>query len=540
MKLVYLIGSCIQFSNDYVVKWSSQRSYFNEEQRLAQTIESVHNIKSNDPDSVIYLIDASEKEFPELVELQSQVIGLRYVQLHKLNPTLSTTVRTHRSKSHGECLIFLEFLRHHKEELREFDYIVKLSGRYQINKETFTKECLDPDNDKFYFIGPWYWQWEEWKHIADYTPKDMVYEGNNKISVLTMLYVTGQNLLDQLEIILAAAASFTDWTQKMHYIDIEFVFYYLIKKLNLSDRIKLLPWQVDGFCGATGVFRYIKLDKFQSESKYPVQMFGYMPAYMGNPKYKLTKKFPKRVAVSFDNLNTDMSADYRVLVQCEPPHIWDAFPQMIRENHQNYDLVLTYNESLFDLPNHKVFIPVGCFIDNLPLNKTNQISYIMSSKIMTNEHRMRFMILRRLEESKSIGDFEFIMHRNPPEIDSKNRFFINAKFHITCENAVMNNMFSEKLIDCFRSRTVPIYYGCLNIEKYFDERGIIRFNTIEEFDKICQEITPEWYDERLSYIEENYQRAREYWEKSVFERVEEIIEKELRQKFPEYVNKDQL
>jgi hypothetical protein len=101
-------------------------------------------------------------------------------------------------------------------------------------------------------------------------------------------------------------------------------------------------------------------------------------------------------------------------------------------------------------------------------------------------------------------------------------------------------MFSEKLIDCFRSRTVPIYYGCLNIEKYFDERGIIRFNTIEEFDKICQEITPEWYDERLSYIEENYQRAREYWEKSVFERVEEIIEKELRQKFPEYVNKDQL
>ena len=537
MKLVYLIGSCIQFSNDYVVKWSSQRSYFNEEQRLIQTIDSVRNIKGNDPDAVIYLIDASEKEFPELVELQTQVTGFRYVQLHKLNPTLSTTVRTHRSKSHGECLIFLEFLRHHKEELREFDYIVKLSGRYQINRATFNKDFLDSNLDKFYFIGPYYWEYEQWKHIAEYTPKDLVYENNNKISILTMLYVVGQRLIDRWELCLAAAANLTDYTQKMHFIDIEFVFYYILRQFNLWSNVELLPWQVDGFCGATGVFRYIKMDRFQAESQYPIQMYGYMPAYMGDKRYTFRKKFPKRVAVSFDNLNTDMSADYRVVVQCEPPHIWAAFPDMIRQNHKNYDLVLTYNEALFDLPNYKRFIPVGCFIDDLPLNKTNQISYIMSSKIMTNEHRMRFMILRRVEEKNRIGDFEFIMHRNPPEIDSKNRFFTNAKFHITCENAIMNNMFSEKIIDCFRSKTIPIYYGCLNIDQYFDVRGIIRFNTIDEFDKICSEITPEWYDERLPYVEENYQRAREYWEKSVFERVEDVVEIELRKKFPE-LNKD--
>ena len=106
------------------------------------------------------------------------------------------------------------------------------------------------------------------------------------------------------------------------------------------------------------------MDRFQAESQYPIQMYGYMPAYMGDKRYTFRKKFPKRVAVSFDNLNTDMSADYRVVVQCEPPHIWAAFPDMIRQNHKNYDLVLTYNEALFDLPNYKRFIPVGYFIDD--------------------------------------------------------------------------------------------------------------------------------------------------------------------------------
>jgi hypothetical protein len=540
MKFVYLIGSCIEVSNDYPVKHTAQRSFFDVQQRLDQTQKTIENIKSLDSQAVIYLIDSSVTEFSQFVELAKNDSTFHYVTINKINPELAQVVRTHRSKSHGECLMFLEFLRHHKKDLVNFDYVVKLSGRYIINQQRYTQEIFtDQQRDHFYFIGPYTWNRTDWQHVSKFYPNDFVDSNDQTHSILTSLYVTGVQLLDQLEICLAAATTLTDTINKMHYIDVEYVLYYIFRQLKLLDKLKLLTWQVEGHCGVTGEYRKFskgpiyKTIKSSQLPEYPVVKFGYMPAYMGNSKYNFTKTFPKKVSVSFDNINTDMTADYRVVVQCEPPHLYRVFPKMILDNIDKFDLVLTYNESLFKLSNHEHFLPIGCFVDELELEKTNQISYIMSSKIMTNEHRMRFMILREVENSNKIGDFDFIMHRNPPEIDSKNSYFVNAKFHITCENAIMPNMFSEKIIDCFRTRTIPLYYGCSNIENYFDQRGIIRFNTIEEFRQICKEITPEWYDQRLPYIEENYQRARPYWEKSVYQRVEDIIERRLKQKFPE-------
>jgi hypothetical protein len=116
-------------------------------------------------------------------------------------------------------------------------------------------------------------------------------------------------------------------------------------------------------------------------------------------------------------------------------------------------------------------------------------------------------------------------------IPSKDPFFINAKFHIACENQDMPNMFTEKLLDCFKTYTVPIYFGCHNIEQYFNPKGILQFRTIEEFEQIIENLTLETYDEMLPYIKENYELARPYWEKSVFQRIEEQIEKFIIEKF---------
>jgi len=256
-------------------------------------------------------------------------------------------------------------------------------------------------------------------------------------------------------------------------------------------------------------------------------IIGYLPGYSGDPRYSFAKDFAKRVSISFDNIQTDPTADYNVLVQCEPPKLYIAFKDMVYSNYQNFNLILTYDERLLQLPNAKEFIPVGAWVDDIQIEKTNQISYLMSSKIWTSEHRMRFMILREVEGKSRLGEFDFYMHRNPPRIDSKNSFFTNAKFHIACENQIMNNMFSEKLLDCFKTKTVPIYYGCTNIGKYFDTRGIIQFNTIDEFKHIINTLTPEDYDMMLPYVEHNYQLARPYWEQSIQQRIETAISEQL-------------
>jgi hypothetical protein len=256
-----------------------------------------------------------------------------------------------------------------------------------------------------------------------------------------------------------------------------------------------------------------------------VKQLGYLPGYSGDSRYGFTRKFHQKVAVSFDVIETDASADFKILVQCEPPKLYIDFKNMVYTHHKNFDLILAYDPRLLELPNAQEFVPVGAWVDDIDICKTDQISYLMSSKVWTDEHRMRFQILREVEGRSQVGAFEFYMHRSPPAVPNKNSFFVNAKFHIVCENQIMNNIFSEKLLDCFKTFTVPIYYGCVNIEKYFDPLGILKFNTIDEFKHIINTVTPETYTAMLPHVIENHRLASPYWQQNVYQRIEDIIEK---------------
>jgi hypothetical protein len=259
-----------------------------------------------------------------------------------------------------------------------------------------------------------------------------------------------------------------------------------------------------------------------------IMVAGYLPGYYGDARYQFTKQFPCRINVCFDNVLANPTADYNVLVQCEPPELYQRFAGMVQEAHKKFDLILTYDPRILELPNAVEFCPVGSWIDpSTVLDKQDQITYLMSSKIYTNAQRMRFMIMRRYGQVKHIGDFEFFMHRSPPRVPSKEPFYARAKFNIACENQIIPNMFTEKLLDCFTTRTVPIYFGCTNLEKYFDVRGVIQFWNIEQLEHIMSTLTPDDYQSRLPYIEENYQRARPFWEQNAYQRIENVIAQHL-------------
>lgn len=49
----------------------------------------------------------------------------------------------------------------------------------------------------------------------------------------------------------------------------------------------------------------------------------------------------------------------------------------------------------------------------------------------------------------------------------------DTMFHLAIENVKQDHYFTEKLLDCFLTLTVPIYWGCPNIAEYFDVSGII-------------------------------------------------------------------
>jgi hypothetical protein len=71
------------------------------------------------------------------------------------------------------------------------------------------------------------------------------------------------------------------------------------------------------------------------------------------------------------------------------------------------------------------------------------------------------------------------------------------------------------------TKTVPIYWGCPNIEKYFDIRGLILVSNEDDIINTIKHLTPEDYHSRLVFIEENFQRAQRWI--NLPQRIHEVI-----------------
>jgi hypothetical protein len=83
-------------------------------------------------------------------------------------------------------------------------------------------------------------------------------------------------------------------------------------------------------------------------------------------------------------------------------------------------------------------------------------------------------------------------------------------FHIAIENTSIANWFSEKLLDCFQTKTVPIYYGCWNIGDFFNINGILPFRDLNDMITSCNKLTPELYELMFPAIEENYELSKKW------------------------------
>lgn len=241
---------------------------------------------------------------------------------------------------------------------------------------------------------------------------------------------------------------------------------------------------------------------------------------------QITGPYEKTVSISYDTVEHDPNCDVKVVVQIEPPST-DPFntSQLILDNYQQFDLVLTWRKELFHLPNVQKYIFGSCWIDweNFKPNKKNQVSFITSSKNWAPGHQIRLSIWDGLEEAENLNGFEILKYKSPPWVDSRNFLFEHAKYSIVVENQKLDNLITEKVIDCFATKTVPIYWGCPNIGDYFNSDGIITFDTLENLKDILDNLEESYYDSRIDIIEENFEKSKKYWD---FQKTIETIIKE--------------
>ena len=133
---------------------------------------------------------------------------------------------------------------------------------------------------------------------------------------------------------------------------------------------------------------------------------------------------------------------------------------------------------------------------------------IVSKKRYCSGHQLRHHIVSNLKNINKV-DMWGEAFKSMPQ-GAKALALAEYRYSITVENSKSENYFTEKLIDCFRMGTVPIYWGSESIKDYFNMDGIIYFEEISELDAIFAGLTEEKYVSMLPAIKENYELAKKW------------------------------
>ena len=126
------------------------------------------------------------------------------------------------------------------------------------------------------------------------------------------------------------------------------------------------------------------------------------------------------------------------------------------------------------------FVSTYSDLSNQINDKKKVISVITSIKGFTQGHKDRINFVKKLKTH--FGDQIDVFGNGINPFEDKWDTLRDYKYHIVIENSSFEDYWTEKLADCYLAECFPFYYGCKNINKYFD---INSFKTIDinDFEK---------------------------------------------------------
>lgn len=186
--------------------------------------------------------------------------------------------------------------------------------------------------------------------------------------------------------------------------------------------------------------------------------------------------------------------------------------------------VFTHEKTLLDKGSPFEFVSFGCCWVYKDLHeiykKTKDISMISSSKRSTTGQILRHSVIEHFRDKIDLYGRGF----NP--IKHKIEGLKDHRFSIVIENCKRDYWFTEKLIDCFVTGTIPIYWGCPSIGDFFNIDGMFIFNTMEELNVILKKIILDPLSEyriKMEGVKDNFGRSKNYLlpDEVIFKKIKE-------------------
>ena len=237
--------------------------------------------------------------------------------------------------------------------------------------------------------------------------------------------------------------------------------------------------------------------------------------------YELKSSFSGSVSIVIDRGNEIFSnhdfvqSDFKVYVLRES-FPWGNKDRWALANQDKFDLFVTTQKSVIsDFTAPCIYVPFATSwvepIGDICPEKDYAISYMPGRKIMREfeGHAVRHNLYAILEKDGISKFSQARLDLFPPSkwVDKKETIFDPYQFSIVIENVISDGWFTEKLVDCFLRKTVPIYRGDPSIGDIFDPAGIFAFTDGADFVSSTAKIEKDTYRSLERVIQYNYDKA---------------------------------
>lgn len=185
---------------------------------------------------------------------------------------------------------------------------------------------------------------------------------------------------------------------------------------------------------------------------------------------------------------------------------------------KKFNYFFTHTEDLLDsLPNAR-FLPAngvwygsavwGGNMDENPL-KNKLVSLVSSTKSISKMHALRKSTALYFLNKGGLVD---VMGPIAGKYVDLNDIYEHYCYSIVIENAIEPYYFTEKILNCFAAKTVPVYVGATKICDFFNEDGIICVNepSMESIVNALKQCSYDDYKNREEAVNDNFVRVKNY------------------------------
>lgn len=250
-------------------------------------------------------------------------------------------------------------------------------------------------------------------------------------------------------------------------------------------------------------------------------------------RFKLKDLKHLDLSIFVDDIPTQEELSSLNILVLQEPNEYFGLHDFALKNKHIFNLILTWDDKLLNQCENALLMPFGhTWFKPDQYEKDHvkkfQTSHLCGKLLKTYGQSLRHELLNRQSEIKNPIKF-FDVYGDRYNIEEarkgKEEVFGDSMFGVAIENTSHRGYFTEKILDCFLLKTIPIYWGCSNIEDYFNSEGIIKVNNVDDMIYVINNTDESYYNSRKEVIKQNWKIAQKFvnYEQNVIDTITNVF-----------------